>query len=108
METTDNYNKKDATVFGATGLVGKELVKLLLKDSNYSKVKLVTRRDIPITNSKTEIIILEDFSRLSSIEHKIAADIFFVCTGTTIKKAGTKEKFRNTDYELPVVIAKCA
>jgi uncharacterized protein YbjT (DUF2867 family) len=108
VKIDDNSNKKVAAVFGATGLVGKELVKLLLDDINYSKVKLVTRRVIPMVNPKAEIIVLEDFSQLLSVESKIAAGIFFVCTGTTIKKAGTKENFRKTDYELPVNIAKIA
>ncbi len=108
MKIDDNSNKKVAAVFGATGMVGKELVKLLLDDINYSKVKLVTRRAIPVVNPKAEIIVLEDFSQLLTVESKIAADIFFVCTGTTIKKAGTKENFRKTDYELPVNIAKIA
>lgn len=106
---TNNYShKKVAAVFGATGLVGKELVKILLEDDTYSKVKLITRREITFTNPKAEIILLEDFSQLLSIESKIAADIFFVCTGTTIKKAGTRENFRKTDYELPVIIASFA
>lgn len=108
MKIDDNRNKKVAAVFGATGLVGKELVKLLSEDKNYSKVKLITRRVIPLNSPKAETILLEDFSRLLSVESEIVADVFFVCIGTTIKKAGTKENFRKTDFELPVNIAKIA
>ncbi|MDP3436768.1 MAG: NAD(P)H-binding protein [Bacteroidales bacterium] len=108
MKTPHNSQNKVAAVFGATGLVGKELVKLLIEDDTYSKVKLITRREITLTNPKAEIILLEDFSQLLSVESKIAADVYFICTGTTIKKAGTKVNFRKTDYELPVTIAKCA
>ena len=108
MKTPHNTQKKVATVFGATGLVGKELVKQLLENAKYSGVKLVTRRDLPFINSKAEIILLEDFSNISSVESKLGADVYFICIGTTIKKAGTNENFRKTDYELPVIIAKCA
>lgn len=108
MKTPQNRQNKVAAVFGATGLVGKELVKQLLENPDYSVVKLVTRRELSFNSSKAEIILLEEFSNISSIEGKIAADVYFICIGTTIKKAGTKENFRKTDYELPVTIAKCA
>ncbi|HBZ25836.1 MAG TPA: hypothetical protein DEO54_06290 [Rikenellaceae bacterium] len=108
MKTPQNRQNKVAAVFGATGLVGKELVKILLEESDYSKVKLITRKLLPAISPKAENILLGDFSQLPTIESKIGADVYFICIGTTIKKAGTKENFRKTDYELPVNIAKMA
>ena len=40
--------KLHALVLGATGATGQEIVKLLLEDSNFSKVSVFVRRKIDI------------------------------------------------------------
>ena len=45
-----------AIIFGGTGLVGSYLIKTLINDEYYTKVKVFTRSEINITNSKLEII----------------------------------------------------
>lgn len=43
-----------ANVIGATGLVGKELVKLLLENENFEKVRIFVRRDTGLQQLKLE------------------------------------------------------
>lgn len=99
---------KTAVIFGATGLTGNELLKQLIENGNYSKIIAVVRREVDFKSNKVTNIILENFLNLFEIADKLKADLFFVCTGTTIKKAGSKEAFRKTDYEIPLRIAECA
>ena len=97
-----------AIVFGATGLVGKELVFELLEDQRFLKVKAVVRNLLPLSHSKLDQVILKDYANLDCIASQLAADVYFCCIGTTIKKAGSQDAFRKIDFDIPVKIAKLA
>ena len=94
---------KTALISGATGLVGSFLVKMLLEDGNYNKVKILVRKPIDLNHPALEQIIYDyekpDFEKLK-------ADDVFCCLGTTIKKAGSREAFTKVDYEYPLQIAQ--
>ena len=65
--------KLHALVVGATGATGKEMVKLLLEDSNFSKVSLFVRRKIDIDHEKLTIHKI-DFSRLNEYNSLVEGD----------------------------------
>jgi uncharacterized protein YbjT (DUF2867 family) len=96
---------KIALIAGATGLIGKQLLQLLLEDNYYSKVKIVTRKPFELTHSKLENIVL-NFNVLKDHASQLDADDVFCCLGTTIRIAKTKEAFRKVDYEYPVELAR--
>ena len=100
--------KKTAVVFGATGLVGKTLVNLLASDERYDKVIQVVRNQSDIVHPKIHTIILADYSKLHQYKIMLAADDYFCCIGTTIKKAGSKKAFRSVDLKIPEYIAHLA
>lgn len=100
--------KKTAVVFGATGLVGKELVKALLNNSLYGKIVIVARKTLPIVDQKLEQLLLDDFSDLANFHNRLKANEYFCCIGTTIKTAGSQEAFRKVDFEIPLQVAKLA
>jgi uncharacterized protein YbjT (DUF2867 family) len=99
---------KKALIAGATGLIGKEVLALLLADPHYEQVIALVRRPLPIQHTKL-VQQLTDFDHLEEVSELFggAADVF--CTlGTTIKAAKTKESFRKVDYEYPVRLAHLA
>lgn len=100
-------NKKSALVLGATGLIGKELVKILSESGQYEKIQLLVRRPIEL-ESKICVEHIVDFERLHNYDELFRVTDVFCCLGTTIKKAKTKEAFRKVDYEYPVEAAKLA
>ena len=100
-------NKKTAIVIGATGLIGKELVKLLINDSDFDCIKVFVRRSMGIANTKIEEHII-DFNELTSIKENIVGDVLFSTLGTTIKQAGSKDAQYLVDYTYQYGIAKIA
>jgi uncharacterized protein YbjT (DUF2867 family) len=98
---------KTALLFGATGLVGGEVLKRILQDPAYEKVKIFVRHRPGVNSEKIEVY-MADFNNWSRFEHMISGDDLFCCLGTTIKKAGTKEAFRKIDLEAPAKLAEIA
>ncbi len=94
-----------AVVFGSTGLVGSYLIKTLINDDYYTKVKVFTRSEINITNSKLEIINT-NFDNLEEVKHLILADSCFFCIGTTKKNSPNKDDYQKVELELPKKIAQ--
>jgi uncharacterized protein YbjT (DUF2867 family) len=96
---------KTALIAGSTGLVGKNLLFYLLESSRYEKVIALVRREMVISDSKL-IQIKTDFSNLEELGKELKADDVFCCLGTTLGKAGSKQKFLEVDFEFPVTLAK--
>ncbi len=96
---------KTALIAGSTGLIGGQLLQLLLNDEYYDVVKAISRKPLEITHPKLENIVL-DFDKLTEHHDKLKADDVFCCLGTTIKKVKTKEKFRQVDFDYPVQLAR--
>lgn len=91
---------KTALIIGSTGLIGSELLNLLLESSHYAKVITFVKRDIGIKHPKlTQHII--DFDKPETYKDLVVGDDFFCTIGTTIKKAGSKKAFRKVDFEYP-------
>lgn len=86
-----------ANVIGATGLVGKQLVNLLLENHKFDKIRIFVRHDSGITHSKLDQQIV-DYSNTETWENHLKGDVLFSALGTTLKKAGSKEK----QYEVDV------
>ena len=89
---------------GGTGLIGSQLLKLLVADERYPKVKCLTRNKLPLEHEKIAII-QTDGSNLNELAGSLQADDVFCCLGTTIKKAKTKEAFKKIDFEYPLHLA---
>ena len=98
---------KTAIVIGASGLIGKTLVRKLLEDNRYNSVKVFVRRSINISNSKLAEHIV-DFDRITDWKNKITGDELYSAMGTTIKKAGSKEAQYKIDVTYQYEFAKAA
>lgn len=97
-----------AVIVGATGLVGKDLVRLLLNSKKYSKVTVIARKRLSVVHPRLEqqLITFDDFLECPG-EWFQDADVF-CALGTTMKKAKTKEKFKLVDYQYVIELGKLA
>ena len=98
---------KTALIFGSSGLIGSNILNILINDTRYNKILLFVRTKPNINNPKIEIIDT-DFSNLDLIKKKIKGDDCFFCIGTTHKDTPDKIEYRRIEYELPVNLAKIA
>ena len=92
---------KTALIIGSTGLIGSQLLELLLESQEYSTVVTFVKRDTGIQHPKLEQQII-DFDRPETYRELVVGDDFFCTIGTTIKKAGSQEAFRKVDFEYPM------
>lgn len=98
---------KTAIVIGATGLVGSEVLNLLLEDDRYQTVKVFHRRSTGIKHPKLEEHII-DFDSIHEWQHLITGDELYSTLGTTIKKAGSQEEQYTVDFTYQYEVAKAA
>ena len=95
-----------ALVVGSTGLVGGEVVNLLA--SKEIPVRSLCRSDISSPNPFVENIKV-NFDRLDEYKENFKeVDDVYICLGTTISKAGSKEAFEKVDIEFCFETAKLA
>ncbi len=98
---------KTALLAGGTGLIGGQVLELLLKDDRYSSVIALSRKPLNVSNPKLINFVCE-LKDLATYQDQLKADDVFCCLGTTIKKAKSKENFRAVDFDAPLALAKIA
>ena len=96
--------RNTAVVAGATGLVGRYLLEVLLEDSFYDQIVTLVRRPMELFERKLE-------QRIVNFEDLRAPDLagathLFCCLGSTMKKAGSQAAFRRVDYDYPLMFAR--
>jgi len=101
--------QRQALIFGATGAVGGELLKLCLEGDRYSRVTVIARRATTLEHEKLQWIEAE-FDALSSLEpvSGMGEGDAYCCLGTTIKAAGSEAAFRRVDHDFVLNSARFA
>ncbi|HEY0156218.1 MAG TPA: oxidoreductase [Thermoanaerobaculia bacterium] len=96
---------RHALLLGATGLVGREILRLLLGDAAVERVTVIARRPTGNAHTKLDERIL-DLGEMQQHPDAFAADAIFCALGTTIKTAGSQDRFRVVDYDYPLMAAR--
>ena len=99
--------KLTVNIIGATGLVGTQLVQLLLENSNFKKVRIFVRHDSGLKHPKLEQRIV-GFSDKKAWSKFLKGDILFSALGTTLSQAGNKDAQYEVDYTFNLNFAKTA
>ena len=98
-----------AILIGASGLIGSELLRLLLNDSYFSEVHILVRKSLNIQHRKLKELVI-DFQDQKSFSSAIPEhSVVFSCIGTTQKKVnGDQQAYRQVDFDITVNAAKIA
>src|SRR6266581_1021542 len=98
---------RNALVAGATGLVGRALLPMLLASNHYLSVHVLLRRTpLDIKASAKLKVHQVDFAHLP--EAFPTVEDVFIALGTTIKVAGSEAAFRRVDFDFVVNTARAA
>ncbi|RZK71782.1 MAG: oxidoreductase [Pedobacter sp.] len=98
---------KKAIVVGASGLIGSELLKVLLADDQYDRVVALVRKPLQLVHTKLDQIAI-DFDKLNEYAHLIDGDVLFCALGSTKKKTPDLVDYRKIDHDYPLHLARIA
>ncbi|PKB20066.1 NAD(P)H-binding protein [Janthinobacterium sp. 64] len=93
-------------LIGATGLVGREVLRLALADGRVTAIVAPVRKVLP-AHAKLEAPRV-DFDRLPADAPWWQADAVICTLGTTMKVAGTRQAFLRVDHDYPLAVARLA
>ena len=94
-------------LLGATGVVGREVVRQALGDARLERIVAPTRRKLSIIHPKLDNPVV-DFESLPAEAAWWACDRAICALGTTMKRAGSREAFRKVDFDTVLACAALA
>ena len=99
--------KNQVILFGATGLIGSQVLQFLLNDSYFENIIAITRNPVLIKHKKLKVRHI-NFSNLKEIEDCIKGSSFvFSAIGTTQSKVkGDKKLYRESDFDITYNIGR--
>jgi uncharacterized protein YbjT (DUF2867 family) len=84
-------------------------MRLLATDPAFERVVVLTRRPLPPEAAQRGVEAhVVNFDRVAAHEELFAVDQVMCALGTTIRVAGSQERFRLVDYEYPLAAARLA
>ena len=98
-----------AVVAGATGLVGRALVRQLAADPKWREVRALVRRvPRPELEAPRVVTVQVDYTRIEPSPPWASADQVFCALGTTMRQARSAAAFRDVDLDYPPALARAA
>ncbi|HTL69591.1 MAG TPA: NAD(P)H-binding protein [Lacunisphaera sp.] len=96
-----------AFIAGASGLVGRHLLRELLAAGEYDRVVAFVRRPLGVVDPRL-VEVTTDFTGLDRVADGMACDDAFCCLGTTRWRAGSRAGFRAVDHGAVLAFAWAA
>lgn len=110
MESASQSNKIKVALIGATGAIGKEIVRAAKNDPRLEELCLVVRKRLDEWKDedfkcKLKIIAMDNFDDMEPLKEQLKGYDSLICTLGTRVKVG-EELFKKVDYHYPIEFAK--
>ncbi|TSD64742.1 NAD-dependent epimerase/dehydratase family protein [Inquilinus sp. KBS0705] len=96
-----------AVIAGASGLIGSNLLNILLNAPEYDEVLVLVRKEIAIQHKKLLQLVI-DFDKLDNHAAAITGHAVFSCMGTTKGQTPDEVQYIKIDHDYPLQLAKIA
>ena len=97
-----------ALVAGSSGMVGAQLIPLLLQAPQYTRVHALSRRPLPFDHPRMANRVVRFEASLQAQLKGLQCQDAFCCLGTTIRDAGSQAAFRAVDHDLVLEFSQLA
>ncbi len=97
-----------ALVAGSSGMVGAQLLPLLLQAPQYTRVHALSRRPLPFDHPRMANRVVRFEASLQAQLKGLQCQDAFCCLGTTIREAGSQAAFRAVDHDLVLEYSQLA
>jgi uncharacterized protein YbjT (DUF2867 family) len=95
-------------LLGASGLIGAEILNLIIADDDFDEVLLLSRRILEAESPKVKQHIVDFADSNSFCSHFQDYHTVFCAIGTTRKKSPDLKIYRKVDFDIPVNAIQCA
>lgn len=99
---------QDILIAGATGLVGKEILRHVVAGTVFGEIFSLGRRAPEISDKRIHFIACDFQAPVNWGAQKPQKPVAICTLGTTIKVAGSQEAFRKVDYDYVIRFAEIA
>ena len=105
MYFCEHLMNKKAIIAGASGLIGSNLLQILLAENYYNEVLAVVRKELTVKHKKLKQLII-NFDQLDNYIEQLTGDAIFSCLGTTYAQTPDKNEYYKVDHDYPVKLAQ--
>ncbi|GGH10049.1 NAD(P)H-binding protein [Mucilaginibacter phyllosphaerae] len=96
-----------AVIAGASGLIGSNLLNILLNAREYTEVLAVVRKELPLQHPKLVQLVV-NFDDLAKHAGAITGHAVFSCLGTTKAQTPDEAIYKKIDHDYPLQLAQLA
>lgn len=104
---TSSEGRVRAVLVGATGLVGAELLRVLLEDDRLASIAVLGRRPTGVQHEKLREHVV-DLGAPASFGALVLGDVLFSALGTTLRAAGSRAAQYEVDHGHQLRVAQAA
>jgi uncharacterized protein YbjT (DUF2867 family) len=97
-----------ALVAGSNGMIGAQLLPLLLQAPQYTRVHALSRRPLPFDHPRMANRVVRFEASLQAQLKGLQCQDAFCCLGTTMRDAGSQSAFRAVDHDLVLEFSQLA
>jgi uncharacterized protein YbjT (DUF2867 family) len=96
-----------AIIAGSSGLIGSNLLDILLQESFYDEVLILVRKELSTQHPKLRQLVV-DFNQLEAYADQLTGHAIFCCLGSTKNKTPDLAVYHKIDHDYPLQLAQLA